>query len=129
MPLGLPVESLSISPPNGSGVLSLRPALASAAEFATATWPQILLKKTGWLRYLCRIDLGIGALEASPGPILFQVSTDLSVFPTLPSRASFEFRQWILHSTNRGYATTFRIPEGERGSQRDRERRPVHEGQ
>src|SRR5207245_9668539 len=91
--------------------------------------PYTTLFRSGWLRYPCRIDLGIGALEASLDPILFQVSTGLSAFLTPPWQASFEFRQWILHSTNRGYEATFRIPEGERGSQLDRERPPAHEGQ
>src|SRR2546430_5735046 len=47
-PLGFPRESLRIRPPGGSTVRLSIPARDRAAELATATWPQIRFRKTGF---------------------------------------------------------------------------------
>src|SRR2546428_11816034 len=47
-PLGFPLESLTIRPPGRLTVRLSIPARDRAAELATATWPQIRFRKTGF---------------------------------------------------------------------------------
>ena len=49
IPVGSPKASRSISPPGGLGVYLSISALLSANEFATATWPEMCVRMTGFL--------------------------------------------------------------------------------
>src|SRR5205809_7091630 len=47
-PLGFPRESLRLRPPGGSTVRLSIPAWDRAAELATASWPQVRVRQTGF---------------------------------------------------------------------------------